>query len=83
MELFNKLFIEIFLQNQLWNISCYHIFDLFQVNPLLEAFGNAQTIMNENSSRFAKFLELSFEENGQVLGGKIFKFNNSNFIWWL
>jgi len=38
---------------------------------LLEAFGNAQTIMNNNSSRFAKFLELSFEGNGQVLGGKL------------
>ncbi|CAC5419944.1 CHS1 [Mytilus coruscus] len=42
-----------------------------KVNPLLEAFGNAQTIMNENSSRFAKFLELSFEENGQVLGAVV------------
>jgi hypothetical protein len=38
---------------------------------IIEAFGNAQTIMNDNSSRFAKFLELSFEGNGQVLGGKL------------
>ena len=43
----------------------------FQVNPLLEAFGNAKTIMNENSSRFAKYLELSFRSDGQVLGGMI------------
>ncbi|CAC5369431.1 CHS1 [Mytilus coruscus] len=44
---------------------------IVQVNPLLEAFGNAQTIMNDNSSRFAKFVELSFDESGQVLGGAI------------
>ncbi|XP_052090867.1 uncharacterized protein LOC127727790 [Mytilus californianus] len=44
---------------------------IVQVNPLLEAFGNAQTIMNDNSSRFAKFLELSFDESGQILGAAI------------
>ncbi|XP_063420548.1 myosin-IIIb-like [Mytilus trossulus] len=44
---------------------------IVQVNPLLEAFGNAQTIMNDNSSRFAKFLELSFDDSGQVLGAAI------------
>ncbi|XP_063420547.1 unconventional myosin-Ia-like [Mytilus trossulus] len=44
---------------------------IVQVNPLLEAFGNAQTIINDNSSRFAKFLELSFDENGQVIGAAI------------
>lgn len=52
----------------------------FKVNPLLEAFGNAQTIMNENSSRFAKYLELSFEENGQVLGGMYKKILQVNLL---
>ncbi|VDH96255.1 Hypothetical predicted protein [Mytilus galloprovincialis] len=44
---------------------------IVQVNPLLEAFGNAQTIINDNSSRFAKYLELSFDERGQVIGATI------------
>ncbi len=41
---------------------------IMQVNPVLEAFGNAQTIMNENSSRFGKFLEIKFGFHGEVLG---------------
>jgi len=41
-----------------------------QVNPLLEAFGNARTAMNNNSSRFGKFIELQFDRNRQLQGGK-------------
>ncbi|XP_070173295.1 unconventional myosin-XVI-like isoform X2 [Littorina saxatilis] len=44
---------------------------LHQINPLLEAFGNAKTTMNENSSRFAKYLELVFSPDGRVLGGHL------------
>ncbi|XP_048727151.2 uncharacterized protein LOC125645600 isoform X7 [Ostrea edulis] len=44
---------------------------IIKVNPLLESFGNAKTIMNDNSSRFAKFLELSFRGDGQVIGAMI------------
>nr|BAB39452.1 myosin [Mizuhopecten yessoensis] len=41
---------------------------IVKINPLLEAFGNAKTTMNDNSSRFAKYLEMSFATNGQVTG---------------
>lgn len=41
-----------------------------QVNPLLELFGNAKTQINHNSSRFGKFLEIYFEENGTIVGGE-------------
>eukprot|EP00043_Microstomoeca_roanoka_P014807 m.147383 g.147383 ORF g.147383 m.147383 type:complete len:969 (-) comp16110_c2_seq2:273-3179(-) len=41
---------------------------LVQVNPLLEAFGNAQTLMNDNSSRFGKFTEIVFSREGRIRG---------------
>ncbi|XP_064389484.1 myosin-IIIb-like isoform X3 [Halichondria panicea] len=44
---------------------------ILKVNPLIESFGNAKTIINENSSRFGKYLELRFTSDGQVVGAHL------------
>ena len=41
------------------------------MNPLVEAFGNACTAINDNSSRFGKYLEMKFTPTGAVMGAKI------------
>eukprot|EP01102_Stenamoeba_stenopodia_P010426 TRINITY_DN313_c0_g2_i1.p1 TRINITY_DN313_c0_g2~~TRINITY_DN313_c0_g2_i1.p1 ORF type:complete len:1518 (+),score=388.08 TRINITY_DN313_c0_g2_i1:55-4608(+) len=44
---------------------------VLESTPLLEAFGNAKTQMNDNSSRFGKFIEVQFSETGIINGASI------------
>jgi myosin-1 len=54
------------------NSSIQEIKDMvLATNPLLESFGNAKTLRNNNSSRFGKYLEIHFNAQGEPVGANI------------
>ena len=44
---------------------------VLQSNPILESFGNARTIRNDNSSRFGKYIDIRFTRSGKLSGASI------------
>lgn len=66
-------------ERQLSNSSTSSSFDddgnieshVLQSNPILESFGNARTIRNDNSSRFGKYIDIRFTPNGRLTGASI------------
>ncbi|AEE31928.1 P-loop containing nucleoside triphosphate hydrolases superfamily protein [Arabidopsis thaliana] len=53
-------------------------YEILKTNPILEAFGNAKTLRNDNSSRFGKLIEIHFSETGKISGAQIQTFKSGS-----
>lgn len=57
------------------SVSVHRVKDrLLQSNPILESFGNAKTLRNDNSSRFGKYMDIQFDFMGEPVGGVILNY---------
>jgi myosin-5 len=52
-------------------LLCCAVIPCSQTNPILEAFGNAKTLRNHNSSRFGKLIEIHFNKTNHICGARI------------
>ncbi|KAL9858977.1 putative glutathione transferase transcription factor MYB family [Arabidopsis thaliana] len=53
-------------------------YEILKTNPILEAFGNAKTLRNDNSSRFGKLIEIHFSETRKISGAQIQTFKSGS-----
>ncbi|CAL2029784.1 unnamed protein product [Caenorhabditis brenneri] len=67
----NHLMSHLISLSQKGSTGCSTEQTLLSAGPVLEAFGNAVTLTNNNSSRFGKFIKINYRENGMVSGANV------------